>query len=128
MEIGRCTVDKYVISVKWIYKTKQYAGGNVQRFYTTTCNTFQWNICTICAHGHSHNCAFHCYTEQMVCLSNGCKVNIYECTLEEEVYVQQPQCYEIPWQGNKLYKLKKALYGLNKDPKSCYNHIDSYLN
>ena len=47
--------------------------------------------------------------------------------LEEEVYVEQPQGYEIPGQENKVYRLKKALYGLNQAPRAWYNHIDSYL-
>ena len=31
MGVGRCTKDKYVISFKWIYKTKKYANGNVKK-------------------------------------------------------------------------------------------------
>jgi hypothetical protein len=47
--------------------------------------------------------------------------------LEEEVYVEQPQGYEIPTQEDKVYILNKALYGLNQGPRAWYNHIDSYL-
>ena len=32
--------------------------------------------------------------------------------LEEEVYVEQPQGYEVLEQEHKIYMLKKALYGL----------------
>ena len=38
--------------------------------------------------------------------------------LEEEVYVEQPQCYEVPGQYHKVYKLKKELYGLKQAPKA----------
>ena len=34
--------------------------------------------------------------------------------LKEDVYVEQPQGYEVPGQYLKVYRLKKALYGLNK--------------
>jgi hypothetical protein len=47
--------------------------------------------------------------------------------LEEEVYVEQPQGYEVPGQENKVYRLKKALYGLKKAPRAWYSRIDSYL-
>jgi hypothetical protein len=30
----------------------------------------------------------------------------------EEVYVEQPQGYEVPGQEDNVYKLRKALYGL----------------
>ena len=47
--------------------------------------------------------------------------------LEEEVYVEQPQGYEVPGQGHKVYRLKNALYGLKQDPRAWYSRIDSYL-
>ena len=47
--------------------------------------------------------------------------------LEEEVYVEQPQGYEVPGQEHKVYSLKKALYGLKQAPIFWYNRIDSYL-
>ena len=47
--------------------------------------------------------------------------------LDEEVYVEQPQSYEIPGQENKVYRLKKALYGLKKYLRAWYSCIDSYL-
>ena len=36
-------------------------------------------------------------------------LNVY---LEEEVYVEQPQGYEVLGQEHKVYRLKKTLYGL----------------
>jgi hypothetical protein len=47
--------------------------------------------------------------------------------LEEEVYVEQPQGYEVLGQEDKVYRFKKALYGLKKSPRAWYSHIDSYL-
>jgi hypothetical protein len=47
--------------------------------------------------------------------------------LEEEVYVEQPQGYDIPGQENNVYKFKKALYGLKTSPRDWHSHIDSYL-
>jgi len=36
--------------------------------------------------------------------------------LEDEVYVKQPQGYEVLGQENKVYILKKELYGLKQAP------------
>ena len=47
--------------------------------------------------------------------------------LEEEVYVEQPQWYEVPGQEQKVYRLKKTLYGLKQAPRAWYSEIDSYL-
>ena len=47
--------------------------------------------------------------------------------LQEEVYVEQPQGYEVPGQEHKVYRLKNALYGLKQAPRAWYSQIDSYL-
>jgi len=47
--------------------------------------------------------------------------------LEEEEYVRQPLGYEIKRHENKVYKLKKDLYGLEKSPRAWYNRIDLYI-
>ena len=47
--------------------------------------------------------------------------------LKEEVYVEQPPGYEVAGEENKVYRLKRALYGLKKAPRAWYSRIDSYL-
>ena len=47
--------------------------------------------------------------------------------LDEQVYVEQPQGYEIPGHEHKVYRMKKALNGLKQAPIAWYNWINSYL-
>ena len=47
--------------------------------------------------------------------------------LEEEIYVQQPQGYEVEGKEDKFYRLKKALCGLKQPPRSWYSRINSYM-
>ena len=47
--------------------------------------------------------------------------------LEEEVYVEQPQGYEVPSKEHKVYRMKKELYGLKQAPRAWCRRIDSYL-
>ncbi|WRX12266.1 Reverse transcriptase [Theobroma cacao] len=47
--------------------------------------------------------------------------------LEEEIYVQPPEGFELASDQNKVYKLHKALYGLKQAPGSWYNKIETYL-
>jgi hypothetical protein len=128
--------DKDVISVKWIYKTKQDADGNVQKHkerlvargftqqpgidFNETFAPVAWmdtvrTVLAIVAHNK-----WHVYQMDV-------KSTFLNGHLEEEVYVEQPQGYEIPGQENKVYRLKKALYGLKQAPRAWYSHIDSYL-
>jgi hypothetical protein len=47
--------------------------------------------------------------------------------LEEEVYVRQPPGYEIDKNRDKVYKLRKDLYGLKQTSRVWYSRIDEYL-
>ncbi|GKF06079.1 putative ribonuclease H-like domain-containing protein, partial [Tanacetum coccineum] len=48
-------------------------------------------------------------------------------TIEEEVYVCQPPCFEDPQFPDKVYKVEKALYGLHQAPRAWYETLSSYL-
>jgi hypothetical protein len=47
--------------------------------------------------------------------------------LEEDVYVERPEGFEVKDTGHKIYKLRKTLYGFKQAPKAWYSEIDEYL-
>jgi hypothetical protein len=47
--------------------------------------------------------------------------------IEEEVYIEKPQGFEVDDKKSHVCRLKKALYGLNQSPRAWYGHIDSFL-
>lgn len=47
--------------------------------------------------------------------------------LNEDVYVNQPQGFVIDGNEEKVYKLKKSLYGLKQALRAWYDRLDSYL-
>ena len=47
--------------------------------------------------------------------------------IQEEVYVEQPQGFEIHGRESHVCRLKKALYGLKQAPRAWYSRLDSYL-
>lgn len=55
---------------------------------------------------------------------DGCEVN---GVIEEGVYIEQPQGFEVFGKESHVCRLKKALYGLKKSPRAWYAHINSYL-
>jgi hypothetical protein len=47
--------------------------------------------------------------------------------INKEVYVEQPPDFEDYKQPNHVYKLKKALYGLNQAPRPWYERLRDFL-
>jgi hypothetical protein len=45
----------------------------------------------------------------------------------EEVYIEQPQGFEVHSKDTRVCRLKKVLYGLKQAPRAWYARIDSYL-
>nr|GFC65747.1 hypothetical protein [Tanacetum cinerariifolium] len=48
-------------------------------------------------------------------------------TIDEEVYVMQPPGFQDPKFLAKVYKVKKAMYGLHQALRACYGTLSKYL-
>ena len=48
-------------------------------------------------------------------------------TLQEEVYVKQPQGFESTTNPDHVYFLEKALYGLKQAPRAWYDCLSDFL-
>ena len=47
--------------------------------------------------------------------------------LEEDIYMQQPQGYEVKRKENLVCKLKKSLYGMKQAPRQWYLKFDKIM-
>ena len=47
--------------------------------------------------------------------------------LEEEVYIEQPEGFQLLENAEYVCKLKKAQYGLKQAPRSWYSRLDKYI-
>ncbi|RDX87471.1 hypothetical protein CR513_31058, partial [Mucuna pruriens] len=54
------------------------------------------------------------------------KTSFLKGTLEE-VYIEQPEGYIVKGKEDKVYRLKKTLYGLKQTRRAWYKKIDSYF-
>ena len=55
------------------------------------------------------------------------KIAFLNGVIEEEVYIEQPQGFEVHPKETHVCRLKKALYGLKQAPRAWYARIDNYL-
>ena len=128
---GRKTVGS-----KWVYKIKTGADGLVQRYkarlvaqgYTqkfgtdydeTFCPVVrQESLRVLMALSVQHSLQLH-QMDVTTAFLNG--------TLEEEVFMKQPEGYEIKGKEHLVCRLKKSIYGLKQSPR-CWNiALDSHL-
>jgi hypothetical protein len=47
--------------------------------------------------------------------------------IEDEMYIEQSQGFEVMERDSHVCLLRKALYGLKQAPRAWYLHIDAYL-
>jgi hypothetical protein len=55
------------------------------------------------------------------------KTTFLNGVIKEEVYIEQPQGFEVEDMKSHVSRLKKALYGLKKAPRDWYGRIDNFL-
>ena len=124
------------IGVKWVYKIKRTAEGEVSRYKAR-----------LIAKGYKQKFSID-YEEVfalvarldtvrlLITLATHHNWKIYQLIiksaflngiLEEEVYIQQLECFIMEGEESKVYRLKKALYGLKQAPRAWKTRIDSYL-
>ena len=135
-ELVERPIDKPVIRVKWVYKTKLHLDGTVQK-----------HKARLVAKGYAQKSGID-YNETFAPVARldtirtlialaaqkgwklfqlDVKSAFLNGVLKEEVYVEQPEGFEVKNAGHKVYKLKKALYGLKQAPRAWYSEIDAYL-
>jgi hypothetical protein len=128
--------SKDVVSSKWLFKIKHVSDGSIEKYKAR-----------FVAHGFSHKqgidyketftpVARYTSIRTIIALAAKMKWKLHQMdvkttflngVIEEEVYIEQPQGFEVEDRKSHACRLKKALYGLKQSPRAWYGHIDSFL-
>eukprot|EP00253_Pinus_taeda_P034205 PITA_34205 len=102
-DLVRLPAGKTTLKNKWVYRLKEEDGGK------------QRTILSLVAAEDLH-------LEQL-----DVKTAFLHGDLEEEIYMQQPQGYEVKGKEKLVCRLKKRLYGLKQAPRQWYLKFDKFM-
>jgi hypothetical protein len=128
--------NKDVVSSKWIYKIKHATNESIEKYKAR-----------FVARGFSQKegidyeetfalVARYTSIRTIIALAAKMKWKLHQMdvkttflngVIEEEVYIEQPQGFEVEDRKTHVCRLKKALYGLKQAPRAWYGRIDSFL-
>ena len=128
--------DQKSIGCKWIFKVKHTSDGTVERFkgrlvakgyaqeygidYEETFAPVArfTSIRTLLAFAVQHEMIIH-QMDVVTAFLNG--------TVDEDIYMKQPEGYVQPGKEQLVCKLKKSLYGLKQSPRCWYRAFEEYM-
>jgi hypothetical protein len=135
-EIVPKSKSKDVVSSKWFFKIKHVVDGSIEKYKAR-----------FVARGFSQRegidyeetfapVARYTSFRTIIALAAKMKWKLHQMdvkttflngVIEEEVYIEQPQGFEVEDRKTHVCKLKKALYGLKQALRAWYGRIDSFL-
>ena len=125
-----------MVTSRWLYKLKHVADGSVEKYRARFVARSFSQI-----EGVDYDETFAPvarYTSIRALISIGAemgwkihqmdvKTAFLNGIIQEEVYVEQPEGFDIHGRESHVCRLKKALYGMKQAPRAWYSRIDSYL-
>jgi hypothetical protein len=128
--------DKNVVGTKWIFKNKLNENGEIIKnkailvckgyaqvegidFEETFSPVARLEVIRMFL-------AFACFRNFKI-YQMDVKSTFLNGTLEEEVYVEQPEGFMLTENQDYVCKLKKSLYGLKQAPRAWFSRLDQYL-
>jgi hypothetical protein len=135
-EIVPIPKSKDVVSSKWLFKIKHVADGSIEKYKAR-----------FVARGFSKKegidyeetftpMARYTFIKTIIALAAKMKWKLHQMdvkttflngVIEEEVYIEKTQGFEVEDRKSHVCRLKKALYRLKKALRAWYGHIDSFL-
>jgi len=128
--------DKSVVTTKWIYKIKHVADGSIDKYKVRFVARGFFQLEGIDYEETFAPTTRYTTIQSLVSLAASMGWNIHQmdvnivflnCTIDEEVYIEQPLVFKVKDSKAYVCRLKKALYGLKKAPRAWYPRMDAYL-
>ncbi|KAJ4729013.1 Retrovirus-related Pol polyprotein from transposon TNT 1-94 [Melia azedarach] len=136
-ELTKRPRDRKIITCKWVYKKKEgetsvegikYKARVVARGFTQREGVDYNEIFSPVVRHTSIRVLLAIVAHQDLELEQlDVKTAFLHGELEEEIYITQPDGFQVPGKEDYVCKLKKSLYGLKQSPRQWYKRFDSYM-
>jgi hypothetical protein len=128
--------EKSVVTSKWVYKIKHAADESMEKYKARfVARGFSQK------EGEDYDETFspvarYTSIRAIISLVSSMGWNLHQMdvktsflngAIEEEVYIEQPQGFEVHYKDTHICRLKKSLYGLKQAPRAWYARMDNYL-
>ena len=135
-EIVPIPEGKSMVTSRWLYKLKHAADGSVEKYKARFVARGFSQVEGIDYDETFVSVAQYTFIKALISIAAemGWKIHQMDVKtaflngiIQEEIYVEQPQGFEIHERESHVCRLKKSLYGLKQAPRAWYSRIDSYL-
>jgi hypothetical protein len=135
-EIVLRSKSKDVVSSKWLFKIKHVVDGSIEKYKARFVTRGFSQKEGIDYEETFTDVARYTLIRTIIALVAKMKWKLHQMdiktaflngVIEEEVYIEKPQGFEVEDRKSHVCRLKKALYGLKQAPRAWYGHIDSFL-
>jgi hypothetical protein len=128
--------SKDVVSSKWIFKIKHVVDGSIEKYKAIFAARGFYQKEGIEYEETFSHVARYTSIRTIIALATKMKWKLHQMdvkttflngVIKEEVYIEQPQGFEVEDRKTHVCKLKKDLYGLKQYPGAWYGRIDNFL-
>ena len=129
-------VGKSVVGSRWIYKVKQAADGSVEKYKASFVARgfsqiegidYEETFPPVARYSSIRTILALCVQMGWHIHQMDVKTVFHNGIIEEEMYIEQPEGFEIFSSKSHVWRLKRALYGLKQAPCAWYTRIDNYF-
>jgi hypothetical protein len=128
--------EKFVVTSKWVYKIKhatnksmdKYKARFIARGFSQKEGEYYDDMFSLMARYTSIKAIISLVASMGWNLHQmDVKTTFLDGAIEEEVYIEQPQGFEVHFRDTHVCRLKKDLYGLKPAPRAWYAIMENYI-
>jgi hypothetical protein len=128
--------SKDVVSSKWLFKIKHVVDGSIEKYKARFVARglsqkegidYEETFATVARYTLIRTIIALVAKMKWKLHQMDVKTTFLNGVIEEEVYIEQPQGFEVEDRKSHVCRLKKSLYGLKQAPRAWYGRIDSFL-